>query len=325
MNAMARGPVLDLTQINVREVANNPISPEEQLVFQYFRNTEGNTPLYLDNLSVNPDFLDDPILKYFQFNKWLPEEKAHEDFWGIILDNAPVDENLSVGLPLIDLAPTPKTRVGKLKDSITGMVMNHGLTHLGKEGSHDLTAVEMAWGMAQEALTKDGYKRLEKRTNHPVVRQHMPTIAGQESVHCIIYARQAFLRMAGVEKPKEYEGTDLMWRPERTNNHAARIQKLTRIIFDKFLTPVGEGESTPEAFGFVASMLMLPIKDDNGRPKHEQSIGDTVDAKIARLPGQAGSSPMTSAIQKRVDAYEQAVGLKSSKTAIMPLLSGRVA
>lgn len=312
MNAMARGPVLDLTQINAREVAQSPISPEEQLVFEYFRNTEGNTPLYLENLSANPDFQDDPILKYFQFNKWLPEEKAHEDFWGIILDNAPVDENLSMGIPLVDLAPTPKSRTGKLKDAVTGMVMNHGLTRLGEEGSHDLTAVEMAWGMSQEALTKEGYKRLERRTNHPVVRRTMPTIAGQESVHHIVYARQAFLRMAGLEKPKEYEGTELLWRPEHTNNHATRIQKLTRTIFNRFLMPVGVGESSPVAFGFVASVLMSPVKDDKRQLKQEQSIGDSVDAKIARLPGQAGSMPMTKAIQKSIDAYEQAVGLKAA-------------
>jgi hypothetical protein len=265
----------------------------------------------MDNLAANPDFECDKVLNYFQYKKWKPEEKAHGEFWGIILEHAPVDDTLGSKTPLITPEMiSPLSTKDELKTKGINLLVNHALIHLGPKGARDLTAIEMTWAAAQEALTSSGYGRINRRTTHPVLKQNLPIIRAQENVHFTIYNRQAFLRLSSGQPPVQYLQETDAWRDKQgTPPNSLRAQRLTRYALTHVLSPVGTAENSSEAFGMVATILSLPPVDGCLLEKEDAHIADSVDAKIARLPGLADIRPMRGAVDKTLTEYRKAVGL----------------
>jgi hypothetical protein len=118
----------------------------------------------------------------------------------------------------------------------------------------DFVAVHMTWGAINELTTLTGYQRLAELAGHPVLSQLLGRIIRDEARHFAFYYGQAERRLGD-----------------------RRVRRVTRLLVDRFWSPVGSGVQPDEEVRFLASYLM------SGPPG--RSAAGKVDATIRRLPG----------------------------------------
>lgn len=151
--------------------------------------------------------------------------------------------------------------------------------------ARDFPAVYMTWGASNELVTLRGYEALERRTSNPVLAELCRRIARQERRHFAWYYNSARERLEA----------------------SAGARRLTRFALQRFWAPVGAGEKGPPASLRVLDEL-FPGADGDG-------LAAEVDARVAALPGLAGTEILASFTRKLRVSTRPSVGKRGTPAA----------
>jgi hypothetical protein len=149
-----------------------------------------------------------------------------------------------------------------------------GQTLLSKAAGERFIGVHMAWGATNELSTAEGYLRIIRKTEHPILRELLQRIMKDERRHFAFYYHQAQKRL---EDPKT------AW--------------LTSNLIRRFFEPVGADIRSLDEVDTVAYML---FGDDEGL-----EIVRGIDRRIAKLPGLEGFHGAEDALERTRKRYEK--------------------
>jgi hypothetical protein len=135
------------------------------------------------------------------------------------------------------------------------------------------TATHMTYGAIHELSTTQGYRRLMKLADHPVLTQLLEAIVREESAHTHFYWSVAKL--------------------ELKNNEIAR--RLARFVIDHFWTPVGQGSLAPKRTEYLVGTLF-------GGESGIELVDKGVTKRIATLPGFSGLTAVTETVKRTAEA-----------------------
>ena len=234
---LARSGALDLDAIAWSEVAKYPLSPATVRTLTYMQDIESHTIIYLRSLLATRA-IDDPEVATF-LACWLHEETFHGIALSRFLEAS--------GHPLGPRA-TPRGQEPLIK-RLEGLA-----TATLSKMWPDFCAVHMTWGAINELTTLTGYLRLKTVSGHPVLGELLETIMRDESRHFFFYYRQAEIRL---QRPA--------------------VQRVARLLVDRFWAPVGSGVGSDEDLKFMAAYLFA---GPEGRAQARK-----VDDTLRKLPG----------------------------------------
>lgn len=126
----------------------------------------------------------------------------------------------------------------------------------------DFCALHMTWGALNELLTLTGYRRLTDVADHPVLTELLARIMRDESRHFSFYYHQAEIRLG-----------------------SRGVAPVVRAILKHYWGPVGTGVAPMADTIFLGRYL---FSGPEGR-----AAARKIDDTIARLPGFAGLSPVS--------------------------------
>ena len=231
-----------LNSIVWSDVKNHEIDDRLIPVLLYMRDVESLTDMYYSELSRTPTG-NDPVVRRFM-DRWSVEEQAHADLINRFLCEAGVD----ISAAWRDQVKREVTRFYKFNSSI--------ITSLTNLVGRKFTATHMTFGAIHEMSTTQGYRRLIKLADHPVLTQILTAIIREESAHTEFYTSIARI---------ELRGSDL-------------AQKIARFVIDKFWQPVGQGSIDKSRTNYVIATL---FGDGDGL----DWVDKTITQRIRRLPG----------------------------------------
>jgi hypothetical protein len=234
---VARSGAVDLGTIDWDGVAKYPLPAPAVRTLHYMQDIESHTVIYLRSLLATRA-VDDPEVATF-LACWLYEETFHGIALARFLEAA--------GHPVPERAQ-PRGQepwIKRAESAATSMV---------SKAWPDFCAVHMTWGAINELTTLTGYRRLAAVADHPVLSELLDRIVRDESRHFFFYYRQAEIRLA---------------RPA--------VQRVTRLLVDRFWAPVGSGVQPRDELCFLGAYLFAGAE---GR-----AAARKVDETIRRLPG----------------------------------------
>jgi hypothetical protein len=206
------------------------------------RDVETLTDMYYTELRRTPTGKDPVISKFME--RWGIEETAH----GEILNRFLAEAGYASGSKWQDEV---RSNVSKFYRFNSRMITS--LTNL---VGRKFTATHMTFGAIHETSTTQGYRRLMKLADHPVLTQILNGIIREESAHTKFYLSIARLELRGNEF----------------------AQKIARYVIDHFWQPVGQGSLPKERTNYVIATLF-------GGPDGRNCAERTVSARIRQLPG----------------------------------------
>jgi len=143
------------------------------------------------------------------------------------------------------------------------------LTTLLSAAWKDFLAMHMAWGAVHECTTIHAYQRLMQCNDHPVLNELLRRIVSDEARHFSFYMWQAERRLGSV-----------------------RVQRIVRMIMDRFYAPVGTNHQPDEDARWVSGYL---FDGEDGR-----AAANRVDRTIAKLPGFADAQLLGQWLERKV-------------------------
>jgi hypothetical protein len=234
---VARSGALDLDAIPWADVPKYELPEEAVRTLTYMQDIESHTIIYLRALLATRA-VDDPEVATF-LACWLHEETFHGIGLRRFLEHA--------GHPVGD-RPVPRGQEPILKR------LESWATSMVSKAWPDFCAVHMTWGAINELTTLTGYLRLKTVVRHPVLDELLEAIMRDESRHFFFYYRQAETRLK---------------RPA--------VQRVARLLVDRFWAPVGSGVGSEEDLRFMARYLFA---GPEGRAQARK-----VDDTLRKLPG----------------------------------------
>jgi hypothetical protein len=233
-------PFID--QIEWHRISEFPIDQGLIPVLMYMRDVETLTDMYYSELRRTPTGKDPVISKFME--RWGVEEIIH----GEILNRF--------------LTEVGYTSSSKWQDEVRSNVSkfyrfnSRMITSLTNLVGRKFTATHMTFGAIHEMSTTQGYRRLMKLADHPILTQILNGIIREESAHTKFYLSIARL--------------------ELHNNDLA--QKIARYVIDHFWQPIGQGSMPKERTDYVIATLFGGI---DGRDCAERTVSE----RIRQLPG----------------------------------------
>ena len=228
--------------IEWHRVSESPIDEGLVPVLMYMRDVETLTDMYYTELQRTPTGKDPVISKFME--RWGVEETTH----GETLNRFLIEAGYPSGAKWQDEV---RLNVSKFYRFNSRMITS--LTNL---VGRKFTATHMTFGAIHEMSTTQGYRRLMKLAEHPVLTQILNGIIREESAHTKFYLSIARL---------ELRGNDL-------------AQKIARYVIEHFWQPVGQGSLPKARTGYVIATL---FGGADGRDCAER----TVSQRIRQLPG----------------------------------------
>ncbi|HEY1740105.1 MAG TPA: ferritin family protein, partial [Acidimicrobiia bacterium] len=149
---------------------------------------------------------DDPTVRAF-LRIWLEQERVHAELLTRLLE--------ACGVEVEPLHRLSKHRRGARRGRFVNQLAHAAV-------GDDFFAVHMTWGAVNELSTLRFYQQIRHRTAHPLLREILRDVIGQEAMH------YSFYRAAAIERLTE--------RP--------RAQRLTSWVLRHLWTPVGVGLRT---------------------------------------------------------------------------------
>ena len=244
-----------LATIPWNQIKDHKIAPPFFPVLIYFRDVEKFTDVYYRELLRTPSGRDPFIQRFLE--KWRTEEDLHAELLNRFLNEAGHETNANWEKEIRESIPWRY----KFNSFLSSLLANF----VGKR----FTAVHMTWGAINELTTLQGYKQLWARAKHPVLEYMLKAIAREEAVHSFFY--HSFAKMH-------------LMRSQIT-------QKLSRVIVDRFWTPVGQG-TKPES---EANMI---IRNLFSGELGISVIDDFVTARLKMLPGFEGCGIVTKRVER---------------------------
>jgi len=234
----SRSAVLEAPDVDRELLRERPLDAATVRVLRYMQGVESYTLFYLRSL-LSTRAAHEPEIASFLAG-WLYEETGHGLAIGALL--------AANGTPL---PPHPERRESwRERITAAGAAWVSGLRD-------DFPAVHMLWGAINELTALTAYRRLARRSGHPLVAELCGRLARDEARHFSFYFEQARQRLA-----------------------APRTQRLARRLVHGFWAPVGTGIAAPAEVRFLASHL---FGGDDGR-----AAAQKIDERIRTLPGMEG-------------------------------------
>jgi hypothetical protein len=233
----SRSDVLAAPDVPPEALRAQPLDAATVRALRYMQGVESWTPFYLKSLLATRA-AHEPALAAF-LSRWVYEETGHGLAIAALLE--------ANGTPLAPRTPGRET----WREWITAA----GTAWVSRWRS-DFAAVHMLWGAINELTAVMAYRRLARRSGHPVVVELCGRLARDESRHFAFYFEQARRRLA-----------------------APRTQRMARRLVTWFWAPVGSGVEGDEEARFLAFHL---FGDAEARAALRKA-----DETIRALPGMA--------------------------------------
>jgi rubrerythrin len=242
-----------IDRINWKDVKNYPIDKKLVPVLLYMRDVEALTDMYYEELRRTPTGKDPIISKFME--RWSNEEQTHGEILNHFLNEAGIETDEKWQTEVRGAVSTFYTINNYLITSLTNLV--------GKK----FTATHMTFGAIHEMSTTQGYRRLAKLANHPVLTEILRGIIREESAHTHFYRSVARLELRNSEFS----------------------QKLARFIVRNFWTPVGSGAKSKTESDYTIATL---FSGEGGL----DWIDKNVTRRIQALPGFDGLTKVSDEI-----------------------------
>lgn len=238
-----------------REVKNHRLDEKFVPVLFYMRDVETLTDVYYEELRRTPTGKD-PIIRKFM-ERWSVEELAHGELLNRFLNEAGFE--------------TGEKWQDQIRKSVSKFytVNTYLITALTNLVGKKFTATHMTFGAIHEMSTTQGYRRLAKLANHPVLTQILNGIIREESMHTQFYASVARL---------ELQKSDF-------------TRKLARFIVKNFWTPVGQGSKPKRQTDYTIATLF-------GGSEGLDWIDRSVSQRIQAFPGFEGLNKISEQVKK---------------------------
>jgi hypothetical protein len=224
-------------------------------VLFYMRDVESLTDVYYEEMRRTPTGKDPIISKFME--RWGVEELSHGELINRFLSEAGIPTEEKWRQKVKKAVPLTYTLNTYLVGYLTGLI--------GKK----FTATHMTFGAIHEMSTGQGYRRLIKLANHPVLTEILTGILREESAHTRFYASIAQIELKQSETAR----------------------KIARFIVKNFWTPVGQGSKPKKQTDYTIGTLF------NGEEGIEW-FDRTVSQKLQTFPGFAGLTKITERIAK---------------------------
>jgi Fatty acid desaturase len=230
-----------IASIPWHKVKDHPLDKRLVPILLYMRDVEVLTEMYHDDLRRTPTGKDPVISKFME--KWGIEEIAHGEVLNRFLNEAGIATD-----NWYDELKNGITRAYKLNVRL--------ITSLTNLVGRKFTATHMTFGAINELSTAQGYRRLIKLANHPVLEYIVKAIIREESVHTTFYWSVARLEL----RKSEF------------------TQKLARFVIDNFWVPVGQGAKSVTDANYLIGTLF-------GGKEGLEWVDKNITQRISQLPG----------------------------------------
>jgi hypothetical protein len=242
-----------ISGIRWHEVRDHAVDPRLVPVLTYMRDVEVLTDMYYRELRRTPTGKDPVISKFME--RWGVEEVAHGEVINRFLNEAGIESG-----------PDWKKRVST-SVSRSYRAGAYLTTTLAKLVGRHFTATHMTFGAIHEMSTGQGYRRLIRIADHPVLTEILTGILREESAHTKFYFNIARI---------ELERSPL-------------ARRIARSVVDRFWTPVGQGAKPKSATDYTIGTLFA------GREGLDW-VDRNVTRKIGVLPGFDGLTRINEAV-----------------------------
>ena len=231
-----------IDDIDWKAVKNHPLDEKLVPVLLYMRDVEVLTDMYYDELRRTPTGKDPIISKFME--RWGLEEIAHAELLNRFLNEAGIETADQWKRDVRENVSTFYKANAYLLTTLTNFV--------GKK----FTATHMTFGAIHEMSTAQGYRRLMKMANHPVLDKILTGIIREESAHTRFY-----------------------WSVARLELKQSRFaRKVARFVVNKFWAPVGQGAKPKKQTDYTIGTLF------NGKEGLDW-VDKTITQRIRQLPG----------------------------------------
>lgn len=244
-----------ISNIPWHEVKNYPIDEKFFPVLMYMRDVETLTDMYHRELLRTPTGKD-PIISKFM-DRWGVEEITHGEVLNRFLNEFGFETDEKWQTQIRHNVPNVYRLNTYLVTSLTNLI-----------GSQ-FTATHMTFGAIHEMSTAQGYRRLVKLADHPVLTHIVNAIIREESAHTQFYWSVARLEL-------------------RKNDFAQRI---ARFVIEHFWRPVGQGSLAKERTDYLISTLF-------GGSDGLEWLDKTVTQRVKQLPGFADLDRITETVDR---------------------------
>ncbi len=246
-----------ISNIAWQDVKKYPLDERFIPVMLYMRDVEVLTDMYHAELRRTPTGKDPIISKFME--RWGIEEITHGEVINRFLNEAGIE----TGEQWKEQVRKSVSRVYRANTYLLTTLTNL----VGKK----FTATHMSFGAIHEMTTGQGYRRLIKLANHPVLTEILTAILREESAHTKFYWSIARLELQKSEFAR----------------------KVARAIINKFYTPVGQGSRPKAQTEYLIGTLF------SGKEGLEW-IERTITQKVQTLPGFDGLTKISDQVRRIV-------------------------
>ena len=244
-----------LDSIDWKRIRDYPLDERLIPVLLYMRDVETLTDMYYRQLRRTPTGRDPVISKFME--RWGHEEILHGELLNRFLNEAGVEST-----------DKWQQQVRKAVSSFYHL-NSYLITSLTNLVGRKFTATHMTFGAIHEMSTTQGYRRLMKLADHPVLTQILNGIIREESMHTKFYSSVARLEL-------------------RQNDFA---QKIARYVVEHFWQPVGQGSLPKARTHYVIATL---FGGEEGRECAERTVSE----RIRQLPGFADLTRVSETVER---------------------------
>jgi ferritin-like protein len=238
-----------------KDVKNYPLDKRLVPVLLYMRDVEVLTDMYYKELRRTPTGKDPIISKFME--RWGIEETAHGEVINRFLSEAGIEASEKWKEQVFKSVSRVYTANAYLMTTLTNFI--------GKK----FTATHMTFGAIHEMSTAQGYRRLMKMADHPILTEILTAIMREESAHTRFYASVARIELGKSEFAR----------------------KVARFIVNKFWAPVGQGAKPKKHTDYTIGTLF------SGKEGFEW-VERNISQKIQSLPGFGGLTKITDTVAK---------------------------
>ncbi len=243
-----------INQIRWTEVKNYPLDKKLVPVLLYMRDVEILTDMYYEELRRTPTGKDPVISKFM--DRWGVEEITHGEMIDRFLNEAGVATSENWKTEVRRNVPRFYNFNTRILTTLTNLI--------GKQ----FTATHMTFGAIHELSTGQGYRRLMKMANHPILTEILTAIMREESAHTKFYLSVAKLELQKSEFAR----------------------KVSRFIVNNFWAPVGQGAKPKVQTDYTISTL---FSGSEGLEWVERNVS----RKIQSLPGFNGLNTISERVR----------------------------
>lgn len=244
-----------INSIPWNEVKEYPLNEKFVPVLLYMRDVEVLTDMYYEELRRTPTGRDKVISKFME--RWGVEEVTHGETIDRFLNEAGFETSKNWKTDV-------RQNVSKFYTFNTRIITT--LTNLiGKK----FTATHMTFGAIHEMSTGQGYRRLMKMADHPILNQILTAIMREESAHTKFYISVAKLEL----------------------QRSKFARQVSRFIVNNFWAPVGQGAKPKVQTDYTIGTL---FSGSEGLDWIERNVSQ----KIQALPGFNGLNTISEKIGK---------------------------